>query len=101
LRDFWSGTGARLEGLERLLRATEVSGRYLALSIEQYQHLDSFEKSNHAWMNTALGLGTHAARHALCSACTPPQDIDHSFLVSRTGIATPSIGIRIISSLEE
>jgi alkylresorcinol/alkylpyrone synthase len=99
LRAFWSERGARLNGLERLFKATMVSGRYLALPITEYLELDSLEKSNGAWMRVAPELATSAARHALFAAGVDAQEIDHVMLVTGTGIATPSIDGRIISAL--
>ena len=68
LQDFWKGTGAKVEGLQRLHEATKVSGRYLALPIHEYRHLDSFEKSNRAWMSIAPELAAEAAGRPLCAA---------------------------------
>jgi alkylresorcinol/alkylpyrone synthase len=99
LQAFWTGRGATLSGFERLYRATMVSGRYLALPIADYRNLDSFEKSNRAWLQVAPQLGTAAARQALSAAAVDAQEIDHIVLVTGTGIATPSIDTRIIGAL--
>jgi alkylresorcinol/alkylpyrone synthase len=99
LHEFWTQSGARLDGFARLQKATRVSGRYLALPMLQYRELDSFEKSNGAWMRVAPELGAEAARRALAVAGVDAQEIDHIFLVTGTGIATPSIDTRIVTAL--
>ncbi len=99
LRDYWSERGGKFEGFERLHKATRVSGRYLALPMAEYLDLDSFEKSNGAWIRVAPELGAEAARCALSLAGVRAQDVDHLFLVTGTGIATPSIDTRIIPAL--
>jgi len=99
LSAFWREKGAKLEHYERLHKATGVSGRYLALPMLEYRDLDSFEKSNSMWMRFAPELGRNAAQEALSVAGIEPQDIDHFFLVTGTGVATPSIDTRIIAAL--
>jgi alkylresorcinol/alkylpyrone synthase len=99
LSAFWRSSGAKLEACERLHRATGVSGRYLALPMVEYRNLNSFESSNRAWMRVAPELGSEAARTALSRAGIGPQDIDHFFLVTGTGIATPSIDTQVITAL--
>jgi alkylresorcinol/alkylpyrone synthase len=99
LHGFWRARGAKLEGFERLNKATNVSGRHLALPIAEYLNLDSFEKSNGTWVRVASALGAEAARSAFSAAGVLAQHIDHIFLVTGTGIATPSIDTRIITAL--
>jgi alkylresorcinol/alkylpyrone synthase len=99
LRDHWAESGARLDGFDRLHKATKVSGRYLALPMIEYRGLDSFEKCNDAWIRVASELGGEAARSALSLASAGAQEVDHLFFVTGTGIATPSIDTRIIAAL--
>ena len=99
LREFWSAKGHRLDTFDRLHKATKVAGRYLALPMHDYACLDSFEKSNREWLRVAPELGAEAARSALSGAGLRADDIDHLFLVTGTGIATPSIDTKIIGIL--
>ena len=99
LGEFWAAKGLKLEAFDRLHKATKVGGRHLALPMAEYLGLDSFAKSNGAWMRVAPELGAEAATRALSRAGLDAVDIDHLFFVSGTGIATPSIDTRIISAL--
>jgi alkylresorcinol/alkylpyrone synthase len=99
LREFWTARGLKLDAFDRLHKATTVSGRYLALPMPEYAGLDTFEKSNSEWTRIAPELGAEAAGRALSSAGLRAVDINHLFLVTGTGIATPSIDTRIISTL--
>jgi alkylresorcinol/alkylpyrone synthase len=96
LGEFWAAKGLKIDAFDRLHKATRVAGRYLALPIAEYAGLDSFAKSNGAWLRVAPELGAEAAERALANAGLRAQDIDHLFLVTGTGIATPSIDTRII-----
>ena len=97
---FWGSSGATFEACQRLHKSTMVSGRYLALPMPDYRELTSFETSNAAWMRMAPELALRAARSAVSKAEVDPQDVGHLFLVTGTGIATPSIDTRIIEGLD-
>lgn len=99
LGEFWTARGLKHDAFDRLHKATNVAGRYLAVPMLEYAGLDSFEKSNSVWKRVAPELGAEAAQRALSSAGLRATDIHHFFLVTGTGIATPSIDTRIISSL--
>ena len=98
-RDAWAGTHFNVERLEELHRAVQVSGRHLAVPIEEYKELTSFARRNEVWTEVAVDLGEAAVRDALQRAGLEPQDVDHLFFVTTTGIATPSIDARLANTL--
>ncbi|QKG22350.1 chalcone and stilbene synthase domain-containing protein [Actinomadura verrucosospora] len=77
--------------LERLHSATQVSGRNLALPIEDYLGLDGFTAANDTYIATALDLTERAVRQALDGAGLDPAEVDHLVFCSSTGVATPSL----------
>jgi alkylresorcinol/alkylpyrone synthase len=77
--------------LERFHAATQVTGRYLALPIEQYGKLDDFTVANDLYIETALRLGERAVRGALEASGVAPSQVDHLVFCSSTGVATPSL----------
>lgn len=87
------------ERLTRLHRNVQVGGRHLALPIEAYRELDSFTAANDAFIREGTELGARAVRDVLSQAGLAPEDIDHLFFVSVTGIATPSIDARLVNRL--
>src|SRR5215471_19917944 len=95
-RKHWASQHYNLERLEDLHRAVQVSGRYLALPLDEYPALESFAKRNEAWKRVALELGEAALRQALRGANLGPEEIDHLFFVTVTGIATPSIDASLV-----
>jgi alkylresorcinol/alkylpyrone synthase len=99
LRNYWAARHFNVERLEELQRAVQVTGRHLALPLEAYPTLDSFAKSNDAWIAAAQELGEAALRDALRRAGLEPRDVDHLFMVTVTGIATPSIDARLVNRL--
>jgi alkylresorcinol/alkylpyrone synthase len=82
-----------------LHRAVRVSGRYLALPLEEYRPLVRFQQRNDAWIRVATELSEQVAREALERAGLTPRDVDHVFFVTVTGIATPSIEARLANRM--
>jgi len=99
LRGVWSSEHFNVERLEALHRSVRVGGRHLALPLEAYEGLVSFEARNTAWTGAALDLGERAVREALEKAGLAPGDVDHLYFVTVTGLATPSIDARLMNRL--
>lgn len=98
-RELWSRKHFNLERLEDLHRAVNVSGRFLALPIDAYNPLVSFQQRNDAWIQSAVELGEKVVREALEKAGLTPRDVDHIFFVTVTGLAVPSIDARLANRL--
>jgi alkylresorcinol/alkylpyrone synthase len=95
----WGGSDQERARYERIHRAAGVRGRHLALPLDEYRDLQSFAASNAAWTRAATDLGTAAVESALAAAGLEPRDVDHVFFNTVTGIASPSIDVKIINRL--
>jgi alkylresorcinol/alkylpyrone synthase len=71
----------------------------LALPVDEYLVLDTFQKRNNAWLQVAVPLGEQAVRRALAGVGLRPADVDHLFFVTVTGVATPSVDARLVNRL--
>jgi alkylresorcinol/alkylpyrone synthase len=98
-RDLWAKQHFNVDRLEDLHRAVRVGGRNLALPLEQYPALDTFQKRNDAWIRAARLLGAEAVRRALEAARLPVEAVDHLFFITVTGIATPSVDALLVNDL--
>ncbi len=98
-RAYWEKRHFNVDRLEDLHRAVQVKGRHLALPMQDYLPLDTFAKSNAAWIRCAGDLGEAAVRDALARAGLGPRDVDHLYFVTVTGIATPSLDARLVNRL--
>jgi len=65
LRELWQTRYSDLRRFDQIQGALGINGRHLALPIEAYIPLDTFAKTNNAWMRVAPEVGTAAARVAL------------------------------------
>lgn len=98
-RDLWARQHFNLERLEDLHRAVQVGGRYLARPLAEYEQLVTFAQRNAAWTASATELGEAVVRAALDRAGVAPDEVDHIYFVTVTGIATPSIDARLVDRL--
>jgi alkylresorcinol/alkylpyrone synthase len=99
LLPYW-GTDPRLASIiERLHLRTGVDGRYFARPLTDYLTLDTFGKTNDAWIETALDLGQRSIECALQQAALPAARLAAIFFVSVTGIASPSIDARLVNRM--
>jgi len=97
--EHWRKHHFNLERLAELHRATHVGGRHLALPIQEYAALDSFAKSNGAYLAAGAEVGEAAVRDGLRRARLEPGDVDHLFFVTVTGVSTPSLDARLMNRL--
>jgi alkylresorcinol/alkylpyrone synthase len=95
----WAEQHFNPERLAQIHRAAMVSGRHLALPLEEYGALDSLGKRNDAWIRVALEVGERAIRDGLARAGLEPGDVDHVYFVTTTGLSTPSLDARLVNRL--
>lgn len=100
LKAYW---GERLENprmLDRLWANAGVEGRHLARPLQDYYSLRSFGKTNDAWIDAAVELGSQAVCRALASAGREASEVGALIFVSITGISSPSIDARLIERMK-
>lgn len=99
LSDVWRERPAVVRRLASLHENVQVEGRFLALALERYAGLDTFGRSNDAWVEAATALGERAVRQALERAGLGPADVDAIFFSTVTGLASPSIDARLVNRM--
>ena len=85
--------------LHRLHLSAGVRRRHLALPIDQYAGLGSFEAANAVFVREGARLAERACREALAAAGLQPSDVDHVFATSVTGVAAPSLDVLVAGRL--
>jgi len=99
LSAYWGRKHFNVERLADIHRATRVGGRHLALPLAEYPALDTFRKCNDAFVRVGAEVGEAAVRAALSKAGLRPEDVDHLWFVTVTGISTPSLDARLVNRL--
>ncbi|MDH3735002.1 MAG: type III polyketide synthase [Gemmatimonadota bacterium] len=98
--EHWGGRLFNPARLGMLHRNVQVGGRHLALPMEEYRSLESFTDANDAFIRCGLEVGADAIVDALDLAGLTPDEIDHLFFVSVTGVSTPSLDAMLANRLE-
>jgi alkylresorcinol/alkylpyrone synthase len=96
---YWGDRLQNPERLDRLHARLGVDHRYLAFPIERYLRFTCWGEMNAAWLDVAEELGGRAINSALERAGMTPDDLDALFVVSITGIASPSLDARLINRM--
>jgi alkylresorcinol/alkylpyrone synthase len=96
---YWNGKLERPERLERLHSRVGVDYRYSAFPLERYAQFTSWGETNAAWLEVAEELGVRAIDAALDRAGISRHDLNALFVVSITGIASPSLDARLINRM--
>ncbi|MGH8013694.1 MAG: type III polyketide synthase, partial [Candidatus Binataceae bacterium] len=85
--------------LERFHTRVGVRQRHLAYPMERYAAFENFGETNRAWMEAAQELGETALDRALDRAGLERDALHALFVVSITGIASPSLDARLINRM--
>ena len=99
LQEYWGSSLERPELLERFQARAGVETRRLAFPVEWYQSPRAWGEVNAAWLDVAQRLGQRAIDAALARARLSRDDLDALFVVSITGIASPSLDARLINRM--
>lgn len=99
LKRHWGSRAGRNGLLERLHARVSVRQRHLAFPLERYAQFKSFGETNAAWMEAAQELGAIAIDGALARAGLARHELDALYIVSTTGIASPSLDARLMNRM--
>lgn len=96
---YWSTKHFNSRRVNQLHEAVKVTGRYLALPMEEYPALSGFGAANDAFIRVGTEIGAQAITNALEAAGLKPSDVDAIYSTSVTGVATPSLDARIVNRI--
>jgi alkylresorcinol/alkylpyrone synthase len=99
LREFWGPKLDNPQFMQRLHQRVGVDTRHLALPLEQYHDITTWGQANGHWIDVALDLSEEALTRALDRAGLSSSTLGAIFVVSVTGIASPSIDARLINRM--
>ena len=100
LKHYWGERLPKPEVLDRLHSRVDVRGRYMSLPLERYETLATWGEANTAWIETAVEIGEQAIQSAVDRTNLTARDINALFVVSVTGIASPSLDARLINRMD-
>lgn len=77
----------------------EIDTRSFVVPAEWFDTHRSFKECNDTYVSWAIKLSEEAMQECLTLAGLTPQDIDHLFFVSTTGLAAPSIDAHLFNTM--
>ncbi|OZM57470.1 type III polyketide synthase [Lottiidibacillus patelloidae] len=97
----------RFEDIDRLLSIFhngQIRTRYFCMPFEWYKEPHTFEEKNNAYIEHATKLSIEAVKSCLENKSFLEQSVDYDeidaiFFISTTGLATPTIDVKIINAL--
>ncbi len=99
LKKYWDGRLTNPEVVDRMHAHSGIDGRYLSLPVDAYYDMSTWGQANDAWIDCAMELGGEALCRALAAGGLTPQDLNALFVVSVTGIASPSLDARLVNRM--
>jgi alkylresorcinol/alkylpyrone synthase len=99
LRKYWADRLTNPDVVDRMHAHAEVDGRYLSMPLSAYYEMNTWGQANDIWIECAQDLGEQALCRALACPGLTPRDIDALFVVSVTGIASPSLDARLVNRM--
>lgn len=99
LKAYWDDKLDNPDVLDRLHSRVGVDYRHLAFPMQRYSEFASWGETNAAWLEAAEELGVRAIDEALHRAGISRRDLNALFVVSITGIASPSLDARLINRM--
>lgn len=88
-----------LDRLVSVFDNSRIKTRYSAMPLEWFEQPHTFSELNALIEEHAVDLATRAAQRAIDDAEIMPKDIEAIVFVSSTGVAAPSLDVRLIQKL--
>jgi alkylresorcinol/alkylpyrone synthase len=97
----------KFEDIDRLLSIFhngQINTRYFCMPFDWYKETHTFEEKNNAYIEHATKLSIEAVKnclenHEFLNERVNYDEIDAIFFISTTGLATPTIDVKIINAL--
>ncbi|KAB7705623.1 type III polyketide synthase [Bacillus aerolatus] len=94
--------GGYYDDIERLLRVFgngQIENRHFAAPLSWFEKEHGLEEKNQKYIEEAVRLGSRAVANCLKKADVNKEEIDAFVFVSSSGMATPTIDVRIMNEL--
>ena len=90
---------AKRDRLKQLFLNADIETRYAAAPIQWYEQAHSFELKNDLYIDKALDLLKQVTIDSLAAAGLACTDVDTLVTVSSTGVAVPTLDVRLMEKL--
>ncbi len=99
VRELWNGSYESLDLVDRFNSRTGFEYRHFAMPLSRYEQISGWGDANRAWIEVGQELGERALDEALQRASMSRHDLDALYVVSITGISSPSLDAKLTNRL--
>ncbi|MBP1933771.1 type III polyketide synthase [Ammoniphilus resinae] len=99
VKDMFSDIFSDIDRLIGLFENTGIDTRQFCVPMEWFKNNPGFKEKNSIYIENAVLYGKEALIHCMEKCQVDIADISHLFFISTTGMATPSIDVRILNEL--
>lgn len=100
LKEVWEGKIFNTKRLDGIQNNVQVESRHLALPIDKYFEMKSFDEKNNHFIQTATLLAKDAIEKVLAENDLSPSDISAIYSNTVTGFAIPSLEARVMNLIK-
>ncbi|RSL30715.1 type III polyketide synthase [Salibacterium salarium] len=94
--------GRHFSDIDRLLKvfdSGQIKNRYFAAPIQWFEEEHGLAEKNALYIKESVDMGSKAVRQCLEETETSADEVDAFFMISSSGMATPTIDARIMNEL--
>jgi len=95
----FSAASFDVEEMQAVFANTTIRERYFCVDMSWFEEDHSFAQKNQTYLEKGVELAEKAVSDVCRSAGISPQEVDHIFFISSTGIATPSLDAHLLNRL--
>ncbi len=100
IRDLFADIFSDIDRLLLLFENTQIETRHFCIPLDWFRENHTFQERNALYIEHATALSVQALQASLRLAGLELKDLDHLFVVSSTGLSTPSMDARILNELK-
>ena len=86
--------------MQAVFANTTIRERYFCVDIDWFEEDRGFAQKNRIYQEKGVELAERAISDVCRSAGISPQEVDHIFFISSTGVATPSLDAHLFNRLK-
>jgi len=99
VKDMFADIFSDIDRLIGLFENTGIDTRQFCVPMEWFKNIPGFKEKNSIYIENAVRYGIESLTACMEKCQIDIQDISHLFYISTTGLATPSIDVRILNEL--
>ncbi|MDQ0300461.1 alkylresorcinol/alkylpyrone synthase [Salibacterium salarium] len=99
VRELFGHHFSDIDRLLKIFKNGQIENRYFAAPMDWFQSEHGLAEKNNLYIKESVRMGVQAVKQCLKETETSAEEIDAFFMVSSSGMATPTLDVRIMNEL--